>query len=69
MEPPPPPTDSSPKTDPVRPWVGLILWAVLFLGSQLWGGCQRDQQGAELRRQGAEIAEIKAMLAEQRERR
>jgi len=69
MEPPPPPDPISPKPDPVRPWVGLCVWAVMFAGCQLWGGCQRDEQAAELKRQGREIADIKAMMMEQQKRR
>lgn len=54
MEPPPPPTDSSPKTDPVRPWVGLLVYLVLFGASQAWNGCERDKQSDERRREAAE---------------
>jgi len=44
----------------------LCIWAVMFAGAQLWGGCQRDEQAAELKRQGREIREIKALLQERR---
>ena len=56
MEPPPPPDQTSLKADATayRPWVGLCIWAVMFVGAQLWGGWQRDQQAAELKKYGEE---------------
>jgi len=77
MEPPPPPDQTSLKADATayRPWVGLCIWAVMFVGAQLWGGWQRDQQAAELKRQGEDLSrqrqdvqDIKAMLEDRRTR-
>ena len=32
----------------------MCIWAVMFVGAQLWGGWQRDQQAAELKKYGEE---------------
>ena len=74
MEPPPPPTDSPDTTGPkaadwYRPWMGLILWAVLFVGAQLWGGSDRAEHGRKIDKQGNDIAEMKATLNELRDSR
>ncbi len=53
MEPPPPPDQISPKPDPVRPWAGIVVWLVLFVGAQVWSAWDRAKQGDE-RRQEAE---------------
>jgi membrane protein implicated in regulation of membrane protease activity len=63
MDPIPPP-DHHPT--PGR-WLSLLLTGVFLLMAG-WGWVDRKEHKDELRRQGEELKEIKAMLLEQRQR-
>ena len=66
MDPIPPPDSQS--SQPRQSVWGLVLTMVLF-GVSLTTNCvQRERQADELRRQGEELRQIKAMMLEQRER-
>ncbi len=67
---PPPPPDQQDQT-PARPpwWWGVVYPLALFMVSMTVNVCQRERHADELRQQGKELQEIKAMLAERRERR
>jgi hypothetical protein len=61
------PHDPHPCPDQSRPWWGSMLLTVVLFALSLSTQCvQRDRQSEELKRQGREIGEIKALLAERR---
>ena len=63
MDPIPPPQDNQPRSP-----VGILLTLVLFAVSFVTNCVKWERQADELRRQGKEIAEIKAMVEQQQKR-
>ena len=53
--------------DQSRPWWGSMLLTVVLFALSLSTQCvQRDRQSEELKRQGRELGEIKALLSQER---
>ena len=61
------PQDQPPCPDQSRPWWGNVLLTVVLFALSLSTQCvQRDRQSEELKRQGRELGEIKALLSQER---